>query len=325
MSSKNWKNVAIKKAEKGVLWNKIASDLGVARSTMSDHLRKHFKGYTRPSELDVSSVVAKPVKMVTEALRSGITHLIIADTQCKPNVDLFYMSAIGQYIAEKQPEIVVHIGDHYDFESLSSYDKGKKSFEGRRLVADIEAGNKGLDLLMQPIKDLQEQQRKDKQQVYNPRLVFCQGNHEQRFDRLGNDMPELDGFVGTETLNIEKWGFEVIPFLKPIDIDGIFYVHFLANPFTGKPYGGTALNQIKTIGRSFVVGHKQTLDVAIRPTIDGKMQIGIVNGACYEHDESYKGYQGNNHFRGITVLHEVKDGFGLPMFVSLDFMKSKYI
>lgn len=251
-------------------------------------------------------------------------HLIIADTQCKPHQDLMYMSAIGQYIADKRPDVIVHIGDHYDFESLSSYDKGKRSFEGRRLKADIEAGNEGMDRLLAPILALQEQQRKNKKKVYSPRLVFCTGNHEARFDRMANDNPELEGFVGTETLHLERYGWEVYPFLKPVEIDGINYVHYLANPMTGKPYGGTALNRLKTVGASYVVGHMQVLDMALRPTLDGKMQIGIVNGACYPHDEDYKGPQGNTHFRGLIMLHEVADGFGLPMPVSLDYMIDRY-
>ena len=239
---------------------------------------------------------------------------IVADTQAKPNVSLEYMKWIGKYIFDKKPDVVVHIGDAYDFESLSSYDKGKKSFEGRRLKADIEAGNESMKLLLAEFQ-------KD---GYNPRLVFCMGNHEARFDRLADEMPELDGFVGTGTLPLAEMGWEVQPFLKPINIEGIFFVHYLANPMTGKPYGGTAMNQLKTVGNSFVVGHKQCLDVAIRPTLDGKHQIGIINGAAYDFEEPYKGYTGNNHFRGITMLHEVKDGFGLPMFISLDYLKKRY-
>lgn len=240
--------------------------------------------------------------------------LIIADTQAKPDVSLDYLKWIGKYIFDKKPDIVVHIGDHYDFPSLSSYDKGKKSFEGRRLKADIDAGNLGMELLL---KEFQKD-------GYNPRLVFCTGNHEFRFDRLADEMPELDGFVGTDTLPLAAMGWEVQPFLKPINIEGIFFVHYLANPMTGKPYGGNAMNQLKTVGNSFVVGHKQCLDVAIRPTLDGKHQIGIINGAAYDFEEPYKGYTGNNHFRGITMLHEVKDGFGLPSFVSLEYLKARY-
>lgn len=241
--------------------------------------------------------------------------LVIADTQCKSEENLEYMLWIGHYIADKKPDIIVHIGDHYDFPSLSSYDKGKASAEGRRLVKDIEAGNKGFEFLNLAI---------DKIEGYKPRKVFCLGNHEHRLERYIDDNPELIGTLGVDKLPFNKYGWEVHPFLKPVEINGIFFVHYLANPFSGKPYGGNAMNILKTVGRSFIVGHKQCLDIAIRPTIDGKQQIGIVNGACYPHNESYKGFQGNNHFRGLTVLHEVHDGFCLPMFVSLDYMKEKY-
>lgn len=269
---------------------------------------------SRPKIGKILEVLKKYDPTVTRLEDHPKKILVIADTQCKPLEDLSYMSWIGKYINDKKPDIIVHIGDHFDFESLSSYDKGKKSFEGRRLKADIEAGNLGLELLTKEFLI----------DGYSPRMVFCMGNHEARFDRLSEDMPELGGFVGTETLDIESGGWEVHPFLKPVEIEGIYFVHYLANPFTGKPYSGTAMNQLKTVGRSFVVGHKQCLDVAIRPTIDGKHQIGIINGAAYPFDERYKGHQGNNHFRGITMLNEVEDGFGLPMFVSLAYLKGRY-
>ena len=251
-------------------------------------------------------------------------HLIIADTQCKPSQDLTHCKALGEYIVDKKPDVIVHIGDHFDFESLSSYDKGKRSFEGRRLVEDLKSGHEGMRLITAPLHALQERQRANRKKVYSPRMVFCTGNHEARADRFANDNPEFEGFVGTAQLGLEAYGWEVYPFLKPAVIDGISYVHFLANPFTGKPYGGNALNQLKTVGCSFVVGHKQCLDVAVRPTLDGKMQIGIINGACYPFDEPYKGFQGNYHFRGVTMLHEVSEGFGCPMFVSLDYIMRKY-
>lgn len=250
--------------------------------------------------------------------------LIIGDTQCKPNESLQYLSYIGQYIVDKRPDYVVHIGDHFDFPSLSSYDKGKKSFEGRRLKSDIEAGLQGMKALMSPLHSLQEKQRTNKKKVYSPELHFCLGNHEYRFDRLAEDTPELAGFVGTELLGLEEFGWSVHPFLKPVELEGIYFVHYLANPFTGKPYSGTAMNQLKTVGRSFVVGHKQCLDIAIRPTIDGGHQLGVVCGACYPFDESYKGYQGNNHFRGLIMLHEVENGFGLPMPISLNYLEKRY-
>lgn len=252
-------------------------------------------------------------------------HIVIADTQNKPEVDLEYMTYIGKYIAEKRPEVVVHIGDHWDFPSLSSYDKGKKVMEGRRVIDDVKAGHDGMVKLMAPILALQEQQRANKKKVYSPKMVFCPGNHEDRFDRYANDNPELYGLVGLATLGLEQYGWEVAPYLKPVCIDGIYYVHYLVNPMNGRPRAGNAAAQLKAVGSSFVVGHKQVLDIAIADNqLDGKYRIGIINGACYPHDEAYKGHQGNQHFRGIMVLNEVEDGFGLPCPVSLDFLTKKY-
>lgn len=255
----------------------------------------------------------------------GRTHMVIGDTQAKPGIDLAYLARIGQYIVDKRPDVIIHIGDHYDFESLSSYDKGKRVMEGRRLVHDIEAGDEGMRLLLAPLRALQERQKKNRKKVYEPEMHFCKGNHEARFDRLANDNPELEGFVGTDTLPLKEMGWTVHDFLKPVEVDGIHYVHYLVNPMNGKPRGGNALNQLKSVGASFVVGHKQVLDMAILDNqLAGGFKLGIINGACYEHDEGYKGYQGNDHFRGLIMLHEVANGFGLPMPVSLKYLKARY-
>ena len=46
----------------------------------------------------------------------------------------------------------MHLGDHWDMASLSSYDKGKRAFENRRYKKDIEAGNVALDLFEETLK-----------------------------------------------------------------------------------------------------------------------------------------------------------------------------
>jgi hypothetical protein len=89
--------------------------------------------------------------------------LVIPDVQCKPGVDMTHLTHIGKYIVEKKPDMIVHLGDHWDMPSLSSYDKGKKSFEGRRYKADIEAGNLGMRMLQAPLVALNK-----KKMVYNP-------------------------------------------------------------------------------------------------------------------------------------------------------------
>jgi hypothetical protein len=248
---------------------------------------------------------------------------VISDCQVKGGVDLSYLSAIGNYIASKKPDVIVNIGDFYDFPSLSSYDKGKLSFEGRRLKDDIDTGNAAMDLLLAPIKKEQERLRVNKKKRWCPRMIFTIGNHCERLKRVAKDSPEMEGFVGYHLLNLNDW--EVHDFLKPVEVNGIWFTHYLQNPHTGRPLGGTSLNQLKTVGQSFVCGHKQVLDVAIRPVLSGGLQIGIICGAAYLHNEDYLGHTGNNHFRGITMLHNVKDGFGNPSFVDTQYLVDNYL
>ena len=295
--------------------------LGLNRSTIQRYIKGALEAdsildtvFNVQNQNDYTGWKAKE-KPSLGGVKKKPTILVIADTQAKSEEPLEYLLWVGKYIADKKPDIIVHIGDHFDLPSLSSYDKGTSKIEGKRLYKDIEAGVAGFKFL-----NLELEKHKD----YHPRKVFCLGNHEERLDRYVNDHPELQGTLGTDKLPFAEYGWEVHPFLKPVEIEGIFFVHYLANPMSGKPYGGSAMNILKTVGRSFVVGHKQCLDIAIRPTIDGKQQLGIVNGACYDHFESYKGFTGNNHFRGLTVLHECSDGFACPSFVSLDYMKELY-
>ncbi|MDG2088118.1 MAG: hypothetical protein P8J68_05185, partial [Arenicellaceae bacterium] len=77
---------------------------------------------------------------------------------------------------------------------------------------------------------------------------------------------------------------------------------------TGKPYGGMMETRIKNIGFSFTQGHQQTRKVGERELADGTIQRGLVVGACYLHNEAYKGPQGNSHWRGLIVKHEVHNG-----------------
>ena len=50
----------------------------------------------------------------------------------------------------------------------------------------------------------------------------------------------------------------------------------------------------------------------------------IIAGSCYEHEEPYLGSQGNQHYRGFLMLHEVKDGAFDEMWVSLAYINQRY-
>src|SRR4030067_3734073 len=108
------------------------------------------------------------------------SHLLIPDTQCKKGVPLNHLTAAGNYIAEHKPNVIINIGDHFDMPSLSSYDKGTKSFEGRRYRDDIDAGNAGLDLLMAPINKMNAARNRRGLPPDNPEEHVPLGQHEDR-------------------------------------------------------------------------------------------------------------------------------------------------
>lgn len=253
------------------------------------------------------------------------THLFIPDNQVKPGVPLDHLRWIGEYIVKKKPDVIINIGDFADMPSLSSYDKGKKSFEGRRYVNDIKSVHEGMEILMKPLADYNAKMIRHKMKQYKPRLVMTLGNHEYRIIRAIEDNSQLDGTIGIDDLEYEKWGWEVHDFLKVVEIDGILYSHFFANPMSGRPYAGQNIQlRLNKIKQSFSMGHQQTYITGIDYTASGKVIRGLVAGACYLHDEDYKGYQGNHHWRGIVLKNSVKDGNYNVIEIDLDYLCRYY-
>lgn len=152
--------------------------------------------------------------------------------------------------------------------------------------------------------------------------MFLLGNHEDRITRAVENNAQLEGTVSLHDLDTCGWA--VHPYQEVVDIDGISYSHFFYNPNTGRPYSGDNLYpRLKTIGRSFTMGHQQGLQYAMRPV--GKIRHhGLVLGSTYLHDEEYLGPQSTAYWRGITVCHQVENGMYDPMFVSLEFLCRKY-
>lgn len=256
------------------------------------------------------------------------THLYIPDPQVRPfNCPLDHLDWIGAYIVDRKPDVIVCAGDWYDLPSMSAWDKGKTSekFEGRRYQKDVRAGHDALARMERPLDTYNLLRRDRKEKQYKPEKHVTWGNHEHRIDRYVETAGELEGILGTFQFD-EEWqarGWNTHPFLEKVDIDGVWYSHYFYNPMNGRPWGGMIETRLKSIGHTFTQGHTQTLMHGIRYVGD-QQQHGLVAGSCYLHDEDYKGPQGNHHWRGVIVKHEVSDGSYDPMFVSLNFLCRKY-
>jgi len=253
-------------------------------------------------------------------------HVVIPDTQAKPGAPTDHLKWIGQYIVDQfhdQPIKIIHLGDHADMPSLSSYDKGKKSMEGRRYLQDIEAANDAWKILNAPLNEFNLNRRKTRHARWLPERHILLGNHEDRINRAVESDAQLEGVISTDDLIYADTGWKVHPFLSPVFLDGVGYSHYWYNPMNGRPLGGTAEGRLKTLGHSFTMGHQQTYLTAIR-YVNDQQQRGLIAGACYLHDEDYKGPQGNHHWRGILIKHQVNNGAYDLMEVSLDYLCRRY-
>lgn len=250
-------------------------------------------------------------------------HFVIPDCQIKPGVDISYLEHIGKYIVYKQPDVVVCLGDFADMPSLSSYDVGTKSFEGRRYKSDIQAALDGMETLMAPIREYNHRAKRNHRERYSPRLVLTLGNHEARITKATNSDPKLDGTLGLHDLRYEEFGWEVYPFLEVVVIDGIAYSHYFTSGVMGRPCT-TAAAQLTKKHQSCIAGHQQGLQIATGHRADGSRLTSIIAGSCYTHNEDYMGPQGNKHWRGCLMLHEVNNGEFDLMPISLDYLRKKY-
>lgn len=240
------------------------------------------------------------------------SHLVIPDTQDREGVPKHHLSWIGQYIVDRQPDVVVHLGDHWDMPSLSGFDKpGSHAMEGRRYALDVAAGNEGIELLRAPARRAE----------IRTEFHLLTGNHEQRIETALENDPKLIGAIGLGDLKAPGWTRH--GFLEPVWLDGVCYSHYFYQPMTGRPFTGTVENRLRQLGHSFSMGHQQTLLYGIR-YVAGRSQHGLVAGSAYCHDEDYKGPQGNAHWRGVVVKHEVDRGSYNPMFVSFEWLCRNY-
>ena len=215
------------------------------------------------------------------------------------------------------------MGDFADMPSLSSYDIGKRDFEGRRYKHDIQASHEAMAALLSPIWDFNYKAKKNKEKQYNPKQVLLLGNHENRINRAINNDPKIDGVLSVDDLGYEGYGWEVIPFLDVHIEDGIAYSHYFVTGVAGRP-ASTASAQLRKTNMSSVAGHQQGKQIAYATKADGTTITGIIAGSCYEHDEDYMGAQGNKHWRGCLMLHEVDNGSFDEMWISLDYINRKY-
>ncbi len=249
--------------------------------------------------------------------------LVIPDTQCKEGIPMEHLTWAGKAIVDYLPDVVVHLGDHADMPSLSTYEKkGSKYFEGKRYTADIAAARAGMALLLTPLREYQAKLKKGKRAPYNPRMVFITGNHENRIKKAIDTNPVVEGLISIDDLHY-KDDWEVHDFLSPVFINSVGFCHYWPTGVMCRA-SATPAATLRNLHMSCIAGHQQGKQVAYGKRADGAALCAIICGSYYQHDEDYIPALGNKHWRGLLICNEVIDGTFDELFLSINYLERRY-
>ena len=226
------------------------------------------------------------------------THLVIGDPHCTPKASNDRFLWAGKFAHDLKPNTIICMGDFASMDSLSSYDKGKKSFEGRRYKKDIDHAHDALDKFNKGLEGRR------------PRKIMLLGNHEERIDRTVDDIPELEGTISTDDFKFEKFGWEVYEYQKPVNVDGVYYCHNYPTGVMGKPISGDNVARSLLLKNkvSSTVGHIHTFDYAMCALPSGKKLMGLSAGCYLHHKENYAKATQQMWWSGLVVKRNVSKG-----------------
>jgi len=231
------------------------------------------------------------------------TVLVLPDSHAHPDFDNNRYTALSNWIEEHKPTAIVNLGDLADMPSLCSYDKGKKSFEGKRFVKDIEA-----------TIDAQEKLFAFRKSGHDPMTVHVMGNHcDGRIRRVVDLSPEYEGLVSLDKLQYDKYWKVNVPFMDKAIINGAIASHYFVSGLMGRPIGGkNAASSILDVNKmSSMCGHSHLYDYKEATRADGQKMFSLVGG-CYVHPKMVSDWNAATAClwdNSVTIITNLRDGY----------------
>lgn len=227
--------------------------------------------------------------------------LILPDAHAHPEYDNERFSKLGRFIQREKPDEVWCLGDFADMPSLSSHDRGKISFEGRRYKLDVEC-----------VIDAQKRLWGKKKR---PHRIMVRGNHDCDNGRHGKfvaDNPEMKGVVSVADLKYDDHWDVVYPFKTVAVLDGFAVSHYFVSGVQGRPIGGENLAKtlLKKNLMSSICGHTHIYDEAMLTDASGVKRIGLCAGN-FSHPDAVEGWNRdtvNKWWYGVVMLRGVANG-----------------
>lgn len=290
------------------LWNKVKGITEV-KPVIAHAIPQLIIADNDGDDVKASAIISETIEKTEQKAK---TTLVIPDAHVAPGQDMKRFSSLGNLIIDRRPDVIISLGDFATLESLSAWDQGKAGkMEGRRYSEDCKACISAIDLMLSPLRRLQARQKKAKEPIYAPRIVFIEGNHEDRIERYVSTKPELSEHLDIEKdLQLEESGFtDFVPYRGFIEIEGVLFTHAVMNAANQACSGKTALSAIaQSVSKSVVIGHLHRFEAVnhYRHGADDIIQI-VSAGGFFEHVDDYADGGLNAYWRGVLLLHHIQD------------------
>lgn len=255
---------------------------------------------------------------------SGKTVLVVPDCHAHPDHHNNRADWLGKLILDLKPDVLMNMGDAADMPSLSSYDKGKASFNGASYQRDIEAHLDFQERMWAPIRKAKRKR---------PYSVVLIGNHELRLDRALEYDPQLRGDrygISPRNFDFESYYHEVVPYNGSTpgvyNLGGVLFAHYFISGVMGRPIGGVnhAASLIDKNYCSSVAAHSHTFDFSVKAGADGKTHMGLVCGVYQDYRSGWAGTANNLWQRGLAILKDFEGGRYDLEWVSMSRMEREY-
>ena len=202
---------------------------------------------------------------------------------------------VKKFAQDWKPDIVVDMGDFFEFEYLGSFAKNKlKSIEGKRFNKDFDLGNYELDFW----------------QGVTPEYIQIEGNHDERLVRLIETDPTFDGLINFDLkLHLKARGIPFYPMDgKPLMIGKLVVLHgYWATKYPARRH----LEKYKHSG---LCGHVHRFDTASEamPVFEEEIQWWSIGCLCSKAPDWRKGAPtGWQNGAAVAYLDEITGRFNL--------------
>lgn len=262
--------------------------------------------------------------------------IVLPDSHAHPELDNERFTNLGRLVldtalnAGDREVLLLNLGDMADMPSLSSYDKGKRAFEGRRYWKDVASTLDAQEKLFAPLAEYNLGRAINKKKQLSIRTAHTLGNHDDaRIGRATDIHPELEGTISINDLQYDKYWDTVVPFKEVLYVNGVAVSHYFSTGLRGMPISGEnpARTMLLKNHMSSIQGHSHMWDFKELASRSGEKMFGLVGG-CYVHEDMVEGWNRDTvHFWNncITVLYDVKDGhFSAMSKVSAKLIREKY-